>query len=292
MKIIYLTSLICALFFTNNISAQKIYEGNYSTEYYRGKAKYAYIEAPDGSRIYNGSFNFVGFTTLYDDPKSLYDEYFEWKKSGGDLYGIMHGGRSGKGIEVDYDKKIHLNNIEKFGRKIEIKGHYINSKKHGKWIYIGFCMNSQKNNWIPTDSTVINYINGNIDGVCTYKGYSIRKKILKTEEVTFKTNKVNGKSTIAYYNDNGLCEKFDAYFIDGEPSGVWKTINDFGQTVIYDFDKNETRFYNHETGEWSIYDYITGTVEYLKNYHGFEEKGLNHYLHRIGGLKKGDNYKP
>lgn len=267
-----------------------IYKGTFRTEFYYGKAEYEYNLADDGSRIYNGTFNFVGFTTLYDDPNLFYDEHYEWKMSGGELYGIMRGCTKGKGIEVDYDMKIHHSNIEKFGMKIEIKGNYINSKKHGKWIYVGFCMNSQKNNWIPTDSTIINYINGNIDGVCTYKGYSIRKKLLKKEEVPFKKNKVNGKSTITYYNDNGSYEKFDAYFIDGKPSGVWKTINNSGETVIYDFEKHETKFYNDETGEWSIRDYIVGEVHWMKNYHGFHNINLNYYLHRIGGLKKGDAY--
>ena len=49
-----------------HLNAQ-VYEGKFSTEYFEGKAKYDYNEAPDGSRIYNGQFSFEGDTKYIDD---------------------------------------------------------------------------------------------------------------------------------------------------------------------------------------------------------------------------------
>jgi len=275
MKTIYLTSLICVLLFTNNISAQKIYEGNFSTEYFRGKAKYSYNEAPDGSRIYNGKFSFEGNTKYLDD---FYD------------YGITMG-NSQTTSELNYDKDIHSKYFKKYGKIIRITGQYFAGNKNGTWCHIIYSINPFKNTWIPTDSTIINYQNGIIDGICTYKRYSIRGKLLKTEEVTFVDDKAHGKSIIKYRRDDGSFESFEATFNYGKPIGIWKSKNWFKEDIIYDCDKYETRGFDNETGQWWTNEgWSGGGLKFSYNHHGFTGAGSynDYYYHRIGGLKMGE----
>ena len=278
MKTIYLTSLICVLFFTNNINAQKIYEGNFSTEYFRGKAKYAYNEAPDGSRIYNGIFSFEGNTEYID-------EYYDY---------WVTIGKYRTNTEWKYDMDVHEKYFKKYGKKINIQGNYLRGNKNGLWHYVIYSINPQSNKWIPTDSIIINYNNGILQGVCTYKKYSIRKKLLKTEEVTFRNDKAHGKSIIKYRKNDGSFETFEATFDYGKPIGIWKSRNWEGTTMIYDCDKCETKWFNDETGQWSRQDgWSGGGLKSSYNHHGFTGNGLynDYYMHRIGGLKMGEHHE-
>ena len=260
-----------------HLNAQ-VYEGKFSTEYFEGKAKYDYNEAPDGSRIYNGQFSFEGDTKYIDD----YYHYFITTHNIGEC------------SEAEYDRNIHEKFFKKYGKKINIYGHYVAGNKHGIWIYVIYSINPQSNKWIPTDSTTIDYSYGKIDGVCTYKKYNVKRRLLKTEEVTFSKDKVHGKSIIKYRKDDGSFETFEATFDYGKPIGIWKSRNWEGTTMIYDCDKCETKWFNDETGQWSRQNgWSGGGLKSSYNHHGFTGNGLynDYYMHRIGGLKMGEHHE-
>ena len=269
--------IIIAFLFSLHLKAQ-VYEGKFSTEYFVGKAKYDYYEAPDGSRIYNGQFSFEGNTKYIDN----YYHYF------------VTIGKDAECSEAEYDRDIHDKYFKKYGKKINMQGHYVSGNKHGLWYYVIYSINPQINKWIPTDSTIIDYSYGKIDGVCTYKKYSIRKKLLKAEEVTFRNDKAHGKSIIKYRKNDGSFETFEATFDYGKPIGIWKSRNWEGTTMIYDCDKCETKWFNDETGQWSRQNgWSGGGLKSSYNHHGFTGNGLynDYYLHRIGGLKMGEHHE-
>lgn len=281
MKTTYFLSIICALFLVNTMNAQqKIYEGSFRTKIFEGKAKYEYTEALDGSRIYNGNFSFSGKTSY------ISDFYY------GGLGYYFTLGKLADCNEVDFDKSNFKKTFEKYGNRIEIKGSYTSGNKHKEWTYVYFSMNPQNHNWIPTDSITMNYNNGKLEGLCTYKKYSIRRKLLKTEEVTFNNDRAHGKSIIKYRKDDGSFEIFEAAFENGEPVGVWKSRNWEGTMMVYDCDRYETRWFNEETGQWSKRNGWSGGLKSSYNHHTFTAKeALDYYIYRIGGLDMGEKHE-
>lgn len=277
MLIIFSFSVV-ALFSQNleeNISSPKTYRGDYFTKYYVGVAEYHFFEKRDGTRVYDGFFSFQG------EGREVYV---------GELTRV-----AGTLINQKVEKEADVRIGKTYRRRIDIKGQFINGLKEGKWIYIIERYNDRINKYLPTDSTIVFYKSGQLDGLCTYVSYgTYSQNKIKEEKVTFVSNSFNNV-IVYHYNNNPV--KYESHYKDNEPTGIWVDKRSNG-TYSFNFDTGNMTFLDNQTGQkkdTGIYFFsFPSEIEPFK--HGFyylsfwEATVDNCYADRIGALYIGDYF--
>ena len=243
----------------------KTYNGRYSTDYCVGEAQYDYYSNVDGRRIYGGKFYFSGKFKAGAIPltgETIFDD---------ELYQRI--------------EKLRWENMKKYGgARMEIKGQYVDGLKNGKWVYVCKRYNNKTRKYIPTDSTLITYKDGFRTGECVYIGrdeYS--GKIFKKEIVNIPID-----SVLIYFYQNDQPIEYKSYYRLGKPSKTWK-VQEKEFTIYFDFDNDETRYYNNQTGQYTRNRYIsTENIHFVPFKHGFGYSTYSVYWSRIGGLTIGE----